>query len=540
MRLRRVRAKSFRRFTDLTIEGIPETTQLVILAGPNGTGKSSLFDAFNLWMHQRANYGSGQHGGYHKKIGAADVEWENLVEVDFHNDVGGTADAKRKCFCIRSAYRNESDFAINELTHLESPFQIVKVKRLIDEDRSVSLNYRRLVADTVAQVYSEENDTVTVRALREKLIGAVRSSLNAMFPDLELLGVGSPLSGGTFLFRKGSSDSFRYLNLSGGEKAAFDLVLDLVIQREYYDDTIYCIDEPEAHLSTRTQRQLLQQLLQLLPSQCQLWLATHSIGMMRAAMDLQSGGTSQVVFLDFGGRDFDSPVVIAPAQVSRSFWRQALEVALDDVAGLIAPKRLVLCEGRPAKAPGDTGAEFDAACLRAIFAAEFPDTDFLSVGNSLEVSSDSMGVGRAFQTLVSGTETIRVIDRDDRSDEEVQNAIAAGIRVLSRRSIESYLLDEEILRKLCLNIGKGSEADNIITAKAAAMASSISRGNPPDDVKSAAGEIYNAAKRLLQLTQAGSNYRSFLRDTVAPLVPGTSVYEQLRTDLFGASSRKVG
>jgi len=33
--------KDFRRFTNLVVKGIPETARLIMLAGPNGCGKSS-------------------------------------------------------------------------------------------------------------------------------------------------------------------------------------------------------------------------------------------------------------------------------------------------------------------------------------------------------------------------------------------------------------------------------------------------------------------------------------------------------------------
>ena len=49
MRIRNIRLTGFKRFTDLTIQDIPDTTKLVILVGPSGSGKSSLFDAINAW-----------------------------------------------------------------------------------------------------------------------------------------------------------------------------------------------------------------------------------------------------------------------------------------------------------------------------------------------------------------------------------------------------------------------------------------------------------------------------------------------------------
>ena len=53
-------------------------------------------------------------------------------------------------------------------------------------------------------------------------------------------------------FDKGTSENLPY-NLSGGEKAAFDLLLDIFVKKVEYDDTVFCIDEPEAHMNPRLQ-----------------------------------------------------------------------------------------------------------------------------------------------------------------------------------------------------------------------------------------------------------------------------------------------
>ena len=46
MRIKRIELDNYKRFNHLVIDEIPETAKLVVLIGPNGTGKSSLFDAF--------------------------------------------------------------------------------------------------------------------------------------------------------------------------------------------------------------------------------------------------------------------------------------------------------------------------------------------------------------------------------------------------------------------------------------------------------------------------------------------------------------
>ena len=42
MKIKSIKLKDFKRFTDLTIEGLPETAKLVVMIGPNGCGKSSV------------------------------------------------------------------------------------------------------------------------------------------------------------------------------------------------------------------------------------------------------------------------------------------------------------------------------------------------------------------------------------------------------------------------------------------------------------------------------------------------------------------
>ena len=76
------------------------------------------------------------------------------------------------------------------------------------------------------------------------------------------------------------------------------LLLDAVVKREFYDDSIWCIDEPETHLNTRVQGLLLQTLVDLMPSKCQLWIASHSIGFMRKAWEMAKKDPSSVTFVD--------------------------------------------------------------------------------------------------------------------------------------------------------------------------------------------------------------------------------------------------
>ena len=79
-------------------------------------------------------------------------------------------------------------------------------------------------------------------------IGDLQQSMKQIFGDLHLDALVSTQETGTFTFTKRMSQNFLHENLSAGEKAAFDLLLDVVV-RAAFNDSLYCVDEPEAHLA---------------------------------------------------------------------------------------------------------------------------------------------------------------------------------------------------------------------------------------------------------------------------------------------------
>ena len=101
--------------------------------------------------------------------------------------------------------------------------------------------------------------------------------------DLTLNNIGDPLGDGSCQFDKGEITSFHYKNLSGGEKSAFDLLLDLNIKVEHYDNSIFFIDEPESHMHTALQGRLITEMYRIVPGGSQMWITTHSLGVMRMA-----------------------------------------------------------------------------------------------------------------------------------------------------------------------------------------------------------------------------------------------------------------
>jgi predicted ATPase len=536
MKIKAVNLNQFKRFTDLTITNIPESTKLVIIAGPNGCGKSSLFDGMKSWHQNWKGQGHNWIQDYHSKQGSgiSQNNIDNTVKVTVHGqEPPADTEERKKALYIRTAYRNDPQIQVGSLQKVGSQLDENRFNILSENDVAVGKNYQRLASQAFRDVFVEFDGNRTVSQFRQHVIGDIRTSLRNVFSDLNINDLGNPLEDGTFFFAKGVSQRFDYRNLSGGEKAAFDLILDMVVKSRDYNNTIFCIDEPELHMNTRLQGALLGELYRLVNEDSQLWIATHSIGMMRKAKDMAVQHPDKVVFIDFDNRNFDEPQVITPIKPNRAFWENVLHVALDDLAELVTPKKIVICEGVPRGTAYGPNVAHDAECLNTIFSEEFPDVKFLAGGNSHEVSSDKHALIGAIEALSRGAEIIKMIDRDDHSPQDIQNFKDQNIKVLSRRHLESYLFDDEVLTALCESIGQGTQAPALIAEKQNAIQASIDRRNAPDDIKSASEGIYQAAKRLLGLTACGNNARAFMRSTLAPLIrPGMAVYQELKVDIF--------
>lgn len=542
MKIKSIAIKDFKRFTDLRVVNIPETARMVVLAGPNGSGKSSLFEAFNFWINPFR--GNAYQKDYHGKVGSLVTDnWHELhqkINLEFYGDAPNpreSSEKSKKAFYFRSAYRNEPDFTTSGISRVgEALDDQRRPQMLISTDTRVSDNYQRIVAETVAEIYRPGNDGQAKGEIREKIIGKVRHAMHHVFGELNLSGPGNPMIDGTFFFQKGESRDWRYKNLSGGEKAAFDLLLDFILKAEHFDNTVFCIDEPELHMHTRLQAKLLDELYRQLPENCQLWIATHSIGMMRKAMELYTTKQGTVFFLDFDGQDFDKPVELAPSIVDRTFWKRVFGVALDDLAELVAPAQIVFCEGKPLSEGKTKNTEFDAKVYRKIFSGKYPDTEFISLGGTNDIEKDAVKVSAAIGQLFTSIKMRRLLDRDDRSNEEVEDLRKEGASVLSRRDIENYLWDDEIIQKLCSYAGQPHKAEEIMSFKKGLLEQAVSKGSPTDDIKSISGPLYVEVKKKLNLTQCGNNKETFCIATLAPLVTEEMlVYKLLKADVFGVT-----
>lgn len=533
MKIKAINVKEFRRFHDLQIVEIPESVKLVIVLGPNGNGKSSLFDLMMKFWDRHSGFGGASDPSYYGRIGSVDPNAAfNRGHVEFHGEQPNSMQRFRKSFYFRSAYRNEPEMRNEPFNRMGPATDERRFQRSIDNDATVGQNYKRLVSQGFEDIFERVVPETTIGEFREEHIGTIRNALQIVFPNLELNGLGNPMAVGEFKFSKGTQKGYSYKNLSGGEKAAFDLILDIAVKSREFDDTVYCIDEPEAHLNPRVHGKIVEALLSLIGDECQLWLATHSVGMLKFAQEMERRQPGSVAFLDFD-KDFDQPQLIAPTRMTRELWRSALSVALDDMASLVAPSVIVACES--AEANGLPGAGPDAAIYNQIFSAEFPDVRFVSIGAKTDLKGDRFMVMNALLGEIEGIELLRLRDRDDMSEAEVADAKKDGMRVLCARNLETFLFQDDVLQLLCISLGQTEKFEALKSAKIADIENAAQQGHIREDLKKSAGRIMTSCKRILGLRNAGETVRAFMRDTLAPLiVPGTKPYASLSASVFGS------
>lgn len=534
MKISSIHLQKFKRFESLKISNLPPA-RLVVLTGPNGCGKSTVFDGL---LHFRLQSGQLQgfnlNDPYYSREPSAPAQ---QAKIEWHGTAPVTSEQIRKSIDIRSAYRHEPGFSLQNLTRVGRAVDEFRFTQIIHQDQAVSKNYQRLASLILQRNVDKASRGLSIAELQDELFGPIESSLANLFPGQLLLeSIGDPLADGTFYFRKGTIPRFPYMNLSSGEKAAFDLVLDLGLKGAEFNDTVFCVDEPEAHMSTRLQGALLTELVRLLPANSQLWIATHSIGMLRRARELYEATPGDVAFIDFSDVDGDLPVEITPIAPTRKFWRNVLSIALDDLSELVIPENIVVCEGNPKTAVAGKNQEHDAKCYGLIFNENMIDVEFVSAGNSTDVQTDRLAIMSSIKKLAKGVKVIPLIDGDGHSQADAAELRTAGYRVLSKRQIESYLYDDSVLEALCDAVEKPEEKQAVLAIKQEELAASVAppRNNMPDDVKKAAPQISQRLQKKLQLTQAGNDANAFMRNILCPLIkPGTPMYEALKTDIFG-------
>lgn len=461
MRIKKVQFKNgYKRFFDLTIDLGENPKKIIALVGPNGCGKSSVLDG--MLFHNNAYSTIGNKGRknyeYHSMNKIPNYDYLN-INIEFtEGNFRTIRDERQKLgkentiFSFRSPYRYNSNLKVNQSKATsEIRLNNYGATSASDLDDKMEENYRRL--NILFNKYLREADCKFSEA-KEKIIGDLNSSITKCL-DIEITSIGDiEASEGTLYFtKKDHPNEFEFNVLSSGEKEVVDLLLDLYLRKEEYDDTIFLLDEPELHINTSIQKNLLLEIDRLVGENCQIWVTTHSIGFLRTLQE-ELKDQCQVIKFDNSLNLASEAHILTPMKSTKVNWKDIFEIAIDDLAHLISPKQIIYCEGRDI--PGNNGRErgLDAQVFNNIFSEKYYDTLFVSSGGNTELDQRSEIAFAILSKVFSSIEINVLKDRDMASGKDTsennRQLYLKNNRVLKRWEIENYLYDKEVLKKYCL------------------------------------------------------------------------------------------
>ncbi|MDQ3108357.1 MAG: AAA family ATPase [Bacteroidota bacterium] len=431
MYIQKVHLQNFKRFTDLVIDlsTYKVLPKLVLVIGANGGGKSSLFDAFHRLL-QPTLPGPDISSYYRKNQNdkfKIQVIFDDGREV-YNNEGPLFIDNERTLFTD-----NKNIFygrtSMRQLPRLERKtlgretfMKDDRSRTFIDLDNRFENDIENILNQIVDRIFREKD--FSYDKIRSEFIDPFNEAFARIFVDdtntlLKLISITPPGDSkpASIQFSKGGYE-FHYDVLSNGEKEIFNILFNLFSRRTQYSNTVYYFDEIDLHLNTALQKTFLKEIVEYwLPEKCQLWTASHSLGFIEYANEVE-----HAVIIDFDGIDFDQPQILTPLHKDAS---EVFEIAVpkDSLKQLLTGKQLFFAENK------DT---------RYYNGLNISNTIFIDASNKNDV----------FFKVRSGQYS-GIIDRDYLLDDERALIIDTypGLKILEFYSIENYLYHPDNLEQ---------------------------------------------------------------------------------------------
>jgi predicted ATPase len=467
MKISKIHLKNFKRFTELTIDQIPLDTKLVLLIGANGSGKSSVFDAFDSFKNETL---LDVHSSYYSKNNDIPFIEFNLSDSEreyknFNNIIAfQSGNFLKNKFIGRSSIR-----IIPKITH---ELKIDRNAAVEDSDSPINYteNDTRFANDVflyIQDVVSELSkpafegrsaDTLQIfqefiRPLNKSLLNVFGGNENVTIQIAEFRSF-TPEKPANLIFKKGDS-KISYDLLSHGEKQVIILLLNFIVRKKYYEDAIIFIDEMDCHLNTALQFNLLKEITEVwIPDSSQLWTASHALGFIDYAHK-----TSNAQIIDFDLRNYDIPQTLYP-EPKENIEVYDIAIGKDVLPSLFKQMDIFFVE--------NTDKEYYANL-------NIPKTIFISENNRNSVFHK-----------VRTTQFKGIVDRDFLSDDDIEviHKNYPNIFILTYYSIENYLYHPDNLAEYYQE--KGSQFD---------------RNQYIDDLRSAKNEVIDRIAISLSSTR---------------------------------------
>lgn len=220
---------------------------------------------------------------------------------------------------------------------------------------------------------------------------------------------------------------FPVSSLSSGEREVLNIVFDFLLRNP--TDSIVLFDEPELHLHPELSSRLLQ-TLRAVGQRNQFIFATHSPDIITASLD------QSVVFVrPWSSHSENQSVPVRPDDETN----EALRLLGQSIGIVALGRKLVLIEG--------TTASVDKQTYGSILRSRFPDLVLVPSGGRSLITSFERLDRSVLSRSIWGVEFFMLCDGDGlpNTQSDAEQHSRGRLRRLPRYHLENYFLDEEII-----------------------------------------------------------------------------------------------
>ena len=218
-------------------------------------------------------------------------------------------------------------------------------------------------------------------------------------------------------------------SLSSGEREVVNIAFDFILRGA--EDSVVFFDEPELHLHPELSYKLLQ-TLRALGRNNQFILSTHSPDIISSSLD------NTVVFLSPPKEPPSNQAIIVREEDATN---QALRLLGQSIGIVALGRRIVLVEGRQSS--------LDKQVYGAVLRDLYPNLVLVPSGGKDTLTSFSTLLDNVLSKTVWGVDFFMLCDRDalpPGADPNSMEAKSQGrLRVMKRYHLENYFLDETVL-----------------------------------------------------------------------------------------------
>lgn len=423
-----------------------DLSNVVVLAGPNGVGKTRLLR--RMIDQLRSGAVTEEFGGRIeatcsdevKLWGKADLNLSEAADVQL---LVKTLQLNRRRRNLHSSLVNiESDRTIQNLQPLVYSFDMPDPEEE-DTPWDLSMGFMRdRYQDTVHSMFrmiESQKSSIVGRAIELQRQGHKSMQLKFLDPMQPFKEIFSlllapkelvdPSAREQRLFYEIDGQKFEFTSLSSGEREVVNIAFDFLLRNPR--DCIVFFDEPELHLHPELSYRLIQ-TLQHIGENNQFILSTHSPDVITASLD------RSVIFLSPPAanpdEEFNQAIQVGEADATN----QALRLLGQSVGIISLGKRIVLIEGEESS--------LDKHTYGSIIRNRWPGLVLVPSGGKHVIESFSVVYDRVLSKTLWGVDFFMLCDRDSapQPTEAAAAQTTGRLRVLSKYHLENYFLDENV------------------------------------------------------------------------------------------------